>query len=138
MDKSKVYIAASYTAHALAEEVAGILEPYCEVVSTWHKNVVDEEKLTPSEKYRAALNDLEQIDSCSDLLYLSTPHHSNGGRYFETGYAFALGKRVLIVGERNGVFDHVLLSVYRIVPIDTVADIADAIQKHIAALEAKQ
>lgn len=135
----KVYIAASYTAHALAEEVAGILAPYCEVVSTWHKNVVDEDKRTHSEKYHAALNDLGQIKSCDELLYLSTPHKTNGGRYFETGYAIALGKCVYIAGERNSVFDHVLLSVvYLMLPIGAVADITDAINKHIAAQEAEQ
>lgn len=138
MSKIKVYIAASYTAHALAEEVANILQPYYEVVSTWHKNVVDEDKLTPPEKYRAVRDDLKQIDSCDALLYLSTPHHSNGGRYFEIGYAFALGKCVCIAGERNGVFDHLLLSAYPILPVDAVVDITDAINKHVAALEAEQ
>lgn len=135
---NKVYIAASYTAHALAEEVAGILEPYYEVVSTWHKNVIDEDKLTSPEKYRAALNDLEKIESCDELLYLSTPHKTNGGRYFETGYAFALGKCVCIAGERNGVFDHLLLSAYPMLPVDAAAGIVKAINKHIAALEAEQ
>ena len=137
MSKIKVYIAASYTAHALAEEVAGILEPYCEVVSTWHKNVVDEDKLTHSEKSAAASKDLKQIKSCNVLLYLSTPHKTNGGRYFETGYAYALGKHVHIEGKCNSIFDSMFPLKYWLFRPEICALIADAINKHTAALEAK-
>ena len=137
MSKRKIYIAASYTAHALAEEVAGILEPYCEVVSTWHKNVVDEGKLTHTEKSAAASKDLKQIKSCNVLLYLSTPHKTNGGRYFETGYAFALGKGVHILGEDNNVFDSMLPLAYWLFRPEVCELIVKAINKHTAALEAK-
>lgn len=137
MSKRKVYIAASYTAHALAEEIAGILKPYCEVVSTWHKNVVDEDKLTHSEKYHAALNDLRQIKSCNVLLYLSTPHKTNGGRYFETGYVFAQNKPVYIAGEDKSVFGYLFISAHHFFHPEIWRLVADAINKHTAALEAK-
>lgn len=67
----KVYIAASYTAHALAEEVADILEPYCEVVSTWHKaeNVVDDDKLDDWDAHQIAGVDLSQSQQGPATIY---------------------------------------------------------------------
>lgn len=145
MSKKKVYIAASYTAHALAEEVAGILEPYCEVVSTWHKpeNVVDDDTLCGEEKESRANIDVEQICYCDWLLYLSTPHKSCGGKDFEMGYAFGSGKCVYIFGSKTHIFTHCIHNVplpFLIGAFDNAAKVRCEIQividKHVAALEA--
>lgn len=144
MSKIKVYIAASYTAHALAEEVGNILEPYCEVVSTWHKpeNVVDDDNLDVWDAHQRACVDLSQIRYCDCLLYLSTPHPSKGGRDFEMGYACALGKRVFRFGHTTHIFScgkgstffGAFLGIYpEVQPVYTA--IRAAIDKHVAELE---
>ena len=56
-----------------------------------------------------AAEDLEDISAASTLIsFTEVPrsHLGHGGRHVEFGAALALGKRVLLVGERECVFHH--------------------------------
>jgi nucleoside 2-deoxyribosyltransferase len=64
-----------------------------------------------------AMTDLLDIQRCDLLVLFTAPsvglapeQNTSGGRHVETGYALALGKRVVVVGEPENVF-HRLLSV---------------------------
>lgn len=104
--KPTVYIAAPFIRQAEARlrsldlAVIGF-----NVTSRW----LDEEPISnPTPEYQAqrAGIDIEDIDS-SDYFVLLAEHDSRtGGKHFETGYAYATGKNVMVVGRRENVFHH--------------------------------
>ncbi len=71
-----------------------------------------------------ARQDMEDIDAC-DVVAIFNPQSARssgrGGRHVETGYALALGKRVIIVGVRGNVF-------HWLPEITVVEDWSDAIR----------
>lgn len=108
----KVYLAAAYGEKiriaALAEELRarGI-----EVTSSWlqesHAPTTKMHEVRQDELLRYAITDLEDIDR-ADILVLFTVDPSiaipRGGRHFETGYAYAKGKEVLVCGPIENIF----------------------------------
>ena len=46
----------------------------------------------------AAERNLEDIDACEVFVVLTTGSPARGGRHFETGYAFARDKPIIVVG----------------------------------------
>lgn len=69
--------------------------------------------LPPSQ---CAQDDLEDIDAADVLIIWSPRHHfgnGRGGRHVEVGYAIGLGIPIILVGERENVFHHLI---NRVVP----------------------
>ena len=99
----KIYIAARY---ARAEEMRGIADQLTadghQIISTW----IDGEH---NEGPEAAAIDLAEIRYSDVVLCFTDPcgsKNSGGGRWFECGYALAIGKRVIFIGDREIVFCH--------------------------------
>jgi nucleoside 2-deoxyribosyltransferase len=61
---------------------------------------------TQAEHARQARVDLADIEAADALVLVNEPGSERGGRHFETGYAFALGKRIYVIGQRTNVFHH--------------------------------
>ena len=107
----KLYLAAPWDDRKNVNALAVELErtPGVNVVSTWHlpQDVDGSECL-------AAEIDLEEVVEADALVLLSTALNGgacserliSGGRHVETGYALALGKQVIVVGERENIFHH--------------------------------
>ena len=54
----------------------------------------------------AAERNLKDIDACDVFIVLTTGTPARGGRHFETGYAFALGKPIMVVGPVEHAFQY--------------------------------
>lgn len=119
----KVYIAAPYPVRDRAATMMRVLELRgVEVTSRWLKapdTMCDEH----------ARKDLEDVAAADVLLALNPEgweDKGTGGRHVELGYAIALGKPILLVGERTNIF-HYLSS---IVQVDEISDFS----KHVKTL----
>lgn len=58
------------------------------------------------EMYRVAMEDIHDILE-SDVVFVYTEHpgvSSRGGRHVELGFAYATGKRIVVIGPRENVF----------------------------------
>lgn len=113
----KVYLAAPYGARDLLREYSAELKRVgFKVTSTWldESHEINEQTTGPASGLpdaQVALHaaaDLGDID-ISDLLVVFTAasvgvKSASGGRHVETGYAIALSKPVLVVGEPENVF----------------------------------
>lgn len=99
----KVYIAAPYPERALAVKTMQRLEwQDIEVTSRWLKGG---DALTDE----WARNDLDDVARADVLLALNPIGYSNmgtGGRHVELGYAIALNKAIVLVGERTNIFHY--------------------------------
>lgn len=54
-----------------------------------------------------AVSDLRDIEDADILTLHAEPHDKQpprGGRHFECGYAYALGKLILVIGDRENIF----------------------------------
>ncbi len=101
----KIYIATLYSERLLAMAFADQLRAEGhKIVSSWVYG--GEEGKTREE---IALLDYNDVKSCTTLILLTKPRgtqHSGGGRHVEFGMAYALGKRCIIIGEKEHVFCH--------------------------------
>jgi nucleoside 2-deoxyribosyltransferase len=99
----KVYIAAPYSKRDETIEVMQRLEERgIAVVSRWLR------ELDP-ESHAAALRDLEDVANADVLFFLQPKGWEKlgaGGRHVEMGYAIALGKEIVMFGEKSNVFHH--------------------------------
>lgn len=107
-----VYIAASWSRQLEMREVAKTLKIYgVQVTSRW----LYEESTRTTDKFRraCALIDVEDVERAQILIRFSdnlngdpVPSHlATGARHFEMGYAWGLGKPIIVVGERQHAFD---------------------------------
>lgn len=98
-----VYIAAPYPEREAAIQVMNQLEEAgFRVTSTWLKG--DDEL---ADKY--ARLDLEDIRRSQIVVALNPRHFHNsgtGGRHVEFGYALALNRPIVLVGERSNIFHY--------------------------------
>lgn len=64
----------------------------------------------PDQRAAWVQRDLGDIDSCDTVISFTEPVGSTGGRrggrHVEFGYALALGKRLILVGEPENLFHH--------------------------------
>jgi nucleoside 2-deoxyribosyltransferase len=118
----KVYIAAPYPYREQAIRVMRMLETQgIDVTSRWLKapdTMTDEH----------ARKDLEDVARADVLLALNPDgweEKGTGGRHVEFGYALALGKAIVLVGERSNIFHH-LAHVRR---IDSGQDVTKNVQR---------
>jgi len=114
-----IYIAAPYSCRNFAIAVMTTLELRGHVVtSRWLKD--DSETLNDE----WARNDLYDVASADALFALNLPgweDKGTGGRHVEFGYALALGKRIVLVGQRSNIF-HYLNAVLVVSTIDEAMD----------------
>jgi len=109
-----VYLASAYETKQQIRQYARIMNA-CgfTVTSTWHEQeepASGNQGLGPADLNERpevgrpyALADLRDIDA-ADTLILFTDGSGRGGRHFETGYAWASGKGIVIIGNRLHVF----------------------------------
>lgn len=98
-----IYLAARYGRRDEMQGVAKVIEERGHTVtSSW----IDEAQ---AENIDSALVDLQDVDK-AEVLVLFTDRHgsfnSGGGRHFEMGYAYATGKVVCVIGDRETLFCH--------------------------------
>lgn len=95
---SSIYLAALYSQMFAMQDVAQKLrEAGHEITSKWIDG--DEEKKLTREE--AAIMDRDDVDAADTVICFSLPKgtlHNGGGRHWEFGYAYAKGKRIIIVG----------------------------------------
>lgn len=92
-----IYIAAKYGKRFELRDLADLLRNQGhEVTSRWIENG---EETAMTAQYAAQM-DIDDIDRADLVLFLAEPVGSlntGGGRYFELGYALAMGKRLVAV-----------------------------------------
>jgi nucleoside 2-deoxyribosyltransferase len=103
---AKVYIAAKYHRRFELRSLADALRARgVEVTSRWIDNGEDEaaERGGPG---AAAQMDLDDVVSADAVIFIGEPRGSKntgGGRFFELGFAYGLGKRLIAVLGADGV-----------------------------------
>lgn len=102
----KIYIAAPYPWRERALAVAEVLESKGhEVTARW----IREEEDDVSKFGSYADKDITDIESAQDVVVMtgySGFRSHTGGRHWETGYAWAKGKGIWVLGPRENVFHH--------------------------------
>lgn len=104
----KVYIAASWPNHDLAESIAQMLKGKCEVVSVWHRqDVASKEGYDrPHDMLQAAIRDFDAVRSCDLFVVITGDNLTRGGRHAEFGAALATGKSIIILGPKEHVLHY--------------------------------
>lgn len=75
------------------------------VASTWHdEQPRDLEKLTEPEIADKLAANYSRILSSDALILVASPDKVPGGKFVEVGIAWALGKRILVVGRRENLY----------------------------------
>lgn len=99
----RVYLAARYSRR---EEIAGVREQLqargLVVQARWLDGLHDD---APNQL--CANDDLDDLSECHALIAFTEERRAvatSGGRHFEAGYAYALGKPVIVVGPEENVF----------------------------------
>ena len=106
---NSVYLSASFDARDIIEQyAAALMERGVEVTSNW---LWEPEKRHGAEfedwEFRARANDdLADIDRADTVVMWTQWPSSTGGRHGEFLYGVAMGKRVVVIGARENVFQH--------------------------------
>lgn len=99
----RIYLAAKFSRRKEMEKIADRLSDIgYDVISSWVYGA--EEGLSIQE---IALLDLKDLDNADTIILFShhrATEHQGGGRYVEFGYAYAKGKRCIIIGEFENCF----------------------------------
>ncbi|HUP84676.1 MAG TPA: GrpB family protein [Acidimicrobiales bacterium] len=110
-----VYMAADFARAAEADALADqVREAGLVVVSRWHRIVDGAEAAAaragtapaPAEALAAAERNLDDLALADVLVVLTTGSAARGGRHFETGFAYAARKHVVVVGPPEHAFHH--------------------------------
>jgi nucleoside 2-deoxyribosyltransferase len=102
----KFYLAASYGKKASARAARNVIEALGhEVTSRW----IDGQSATPdadSDKHciEWALTDLQDINECDVAVVFTDKPSTTGGFYTEFGYAYAIRKKIVVIGPRRNIF----------------------------------
>lgn len=121
-----VYFASDFARYPYVDKVARRLQaatPDVQVVSSWHASPSDEELAAagtttthlPPAAQEIALRADQDIRRCDIFVVFTTGHYARGGRHFETGLAYGLRKRIIVVGPEEHAF-HSLPSVDVVTP----------------------
>ncbi len=110
----KVYLAASFSRQYEMRTVAARLQGV-QITSRWLFENQGMKHGNSRRKFmmRCAITDLQDVQACDilvrfadDLSTITIPSHlGTGARHFEMGYAYALGKQIIVVGDHQNVFD---------------------------------
>lgn len=97
----EIYIAAPWVRKREAVAAANaVTDAGFTVISRWHDVHGGEED--PAVMAREAQHDIDDLDAANALVLLNL--EKSEGKAFETGYMFASGKPVVVVGGRSNVF----------------------------------
>lgn len=126
-----IYVAADFVRGAEANALAICLTTAgAKIVSSWHSTAHGAEMASArtvggppkADALVAAKRNLRELDAANTVVVLTTGELARGGRHFETGYAHALKKRVILVGVVEHAFHH--LDGIEVVPdADSVVDL---------------
>lgn len=100
---TKIYVASSSRKRELAKNLAEMFEQHfgCEITHRWwdyFEGVTAEVELPEEQQRRFAENDLLGVARCDVLVILVGPEVMRGS-FVEYGYALALNKHIVIVGD---------------------------------------
>jgi nucleoside 2-deoxyribosyltransferase len=99
-----IYLAAAFRKRFLLQGCrADVLRAGFTVVSRW----IDLKEENVAEALQCAHDDLDDIKLADILIAFPDPPrttNSRGGFHFETGFAAALGRRVIVVGSKSNIF----------------------------------
>lgn len=102
-----IYLAASWNVRMTAGAIRDQFQAAGVTVRSRWLDVKFAASLPENEVARQeARNDVEDIRAADALVLLADFPSSSGGMHFETGYAYALGKPVFIIGKQSMVFHH--------------------------------
>jgi hypothetical protein len=121
-----VYLASDFARYPYVDEVARRLQAATRnvvVVSSWHSSPSDEEVAAagtttaylPPAAQEVALRADEDIRGCDTFVVFTTGEFARGGRHFETGLAYGLRKRIIVVGPEEHAF-HFLPNFHVVTP----------------------
>lgn len=112
----KAYIAASWSAKEIVKTATELLTDLgVTCTNRWQDH---KESDSQSEQAFADIDDISRADS---LVVLTQWPSTQGGFHWETGYAYARGKRIIVVGKRGTIF-HYLPSVVHYSTFDLFID----------------
>ena len=105
----RIYLACPFSDRPRAARVASILRGAGhEITSTWLSSPYESDRYIPMpQRPTWAETDLADVRRAELLIVLTADagtRHLGGARHFEAGYALALRKRILVVGEREILF----------------------------------
>jgi nucleoside 2-deoxyribosyltransferase len=119
----KIYLAARYERRLELLPIHRKLDDAGhDITSTWISG--EHDNTAPAEAARVDLNDIDLADAIILLSENGRDSHSRGGRHFECGYAYAQGKQIIILGQREGVFHYLS----EVMVFDTVEEIIEALK----------
>lgn len=122
----KFYIAAPMSFRDRALDWARILENNGhDLTARWVTNGEEDPEMPQA---HWANMDLADIHAADVVILMTGVRHErlwSGGRHFEFGYAYHLGKRCIVCGQRESVFHHL----ERIEQYDIIEDVAAALNK---------
>jgi len=102
MKKLQIYIAASFPRKNEACVLANMLAAMGhKITSRWHSE--DSSYATVEQMHNRAKRDYEDLDACNVFVSLTGDNLTHGGRHAEFGFALAMSKRVILIGEREHV-----------------------------------
>jgi hypothetical protein len=105
---SRFYLAAAFGKRFLLQ---GYRADLCRLGHTVTSRWLDirEEGVGDGYARACAKDDLEDIRLADTLIVFDdNPRSTRGGHAFESGYAYALGKQLIIVGHRTHIFHHLI------------------------------
>lgn len=101
----KIYIAALFSRREEMEGYANKLKQAGhEITSSWVFG--GEDGLTRTQIALLDLGDVDKADTIVSFTHQRGTPTPGGGRHVEFGYGLALGKRLILIGERENVFHH--------------------------------
>jgi nucleoside 2-deoxyribosyltransferase len=101
---SKFYLAARFSRRAELRNYRNALQALGHTVTSSWLDIPEED---PGMAVKCAKQDIKDIVSADTLIAFTEPERSpwtRGGRHFEAGFAFAMGKKLMLVGPVENIF----------------------------------
>jgi nucleoside 2-deoxyribosyltransferase len=101
---SGFYLCSRFSRRAELQQYRAVLQALGHVVTSSWIDIAEED---PTAAVKCALQDLKDILAADTLIAFSEPERSpftRGGRHFESGFAFAMGKKLMLVGPVENFF----------------------------------
>ena len=105
----KVYMCGPFGKKAELKKWGEYLEQACgvEIVSRWlNGSHGSDQSVSPFYLCQVAYDDIEDIERCDIVVAMIGQGGVSGGRHWECGYAQALGKLIILVGQHENIFHH--------------------------------
>jgi nucleoside 2-deoxyribosyltransferase len=103
----KLYLAALYSRRAEMEVCANFLKNKgFEITSSWVYGAEENEGRTREQNAIMDLGDVDKADIVVSFTHAQGTLTKGGGRHVEFGYAYAKGKKLVIIGDRENVFHY--------------------------------